>query len=188
MRATWRALASWPYPPGRRMTGDRIRSGWDAALGLLEEEIARLKGSDVVLGVVVSDDQVGFSGQLKAGGRTRFQHRGVEVSFDTTGRGRLVFHTDAYDDVTANVRAIGLGLEALRAVDRHGITSSAEQYAGFAMLPPGGPDPARGRQLVEAAGGMRQAERRHHPDAGGEQRDFVDIQAYKASLAPAARA
>lgn len=42
-------------------------------------------------------------------------------------------------------------------------------------------------QLVEAAGGIRQAERRHHPDHGGEQRDFVDVQAYKASLAPAGR-
>jgi hypothetical protein len=179
---------TWAYPPGRRMTGDRIRSGWDAALGLLEEEIARLKGSDVVLGVVASEDQIGFSGNHKAGGRTAFGHRGVEVSFDTASRGRLVFHTDAYDDVTANLRAIGLGLEALRAVDRHGITSSAEQYAGFAMLPPGGPDPARVRQLVEAAGGMREAEKRHHPDAGGDQRDLVDVQAYKAALAPASRA
>jgi hypothetical protein len=71
----------------------------------LEEEIDKLKGSDVVIGVVVDESQVGFSGNLKAGGLTRFQHRGVEVSFDTKARGRLVFHTDAYDDVTANLRA-----------------------------------------------------------------------------------
>jgi hypothetical protein len=36
-----------------------------------------------------------------------------------------------------NVRAIALGLEALRKVDRYGITRRREQYTGFRALPPG---------------------------------------------------
>lgn len=181
MRATWRPLPAWPYPPAKRLPGDRFRSGWEGALELLEEEIDRLKGSDVVIGVVVDDAQIGLSGNLKAGGRTSFKHRGVEVSFDTPSRGRLVFHTDAYDTVTANLRAIGLGLEALRAVDRHGITTSAEQYAGFAALP-ANTLADRGRDLAQAAGGLTQALKKHHPDHGGRQEDFLAVQAYREAV------
>lgn len=179
MRATWRPLAAWLYPPAPHLNGSRQRASWDDAMHELEREIAQLDGSDVVIGVVVPDDAISFSGGLKAGGRTRFGHHGVEVSFDA-GDGRLVFHTDVYDDVRQNLRAIGLGLEALRAVDRQGISQTGQQYAGFAMLPPGGPSVERGRRLVEEAGGIRAAEFRHHPDQGGNALDFADVQAYKA--------
>jgi hypothetical protein len=167
--------------------GARLRAHWETVLDRLEDEIDKLKGSDVVIGVVVDETQIGFSGNLKAGGRTRFMHRGVEVSFDTPKRGRLVFHTDAYDDVTANLRAIGLGLEALRAVDRHGITSTDEQYAGFAALGPGGPDPARGKVLAEHHGSVAEALKRTHPDHGGDPRDLADVQAYRKSIGAGAR-
>lgn len=178
MRATWRPLADWPYQPRIRAIAP-FRMGWEASLDSLELEVERLKGEDLVLGVVVDPAQIGISGMLKAGGRTAFRHRGVEVSFETPARGRLIFHTDAYANVTQNIRAIAAGLEALRAVDRYGITSTAEQYAGFAQLTAGGPDAQRGQVLVDRAGGMRQALMAHHPDRGGEPRDFADVQAYR---------
>ena len=181
MRATFRPLPTWPYPPRRRLTGARFRAGWAASLDKLEQEIAWVKGDDVVIGVVVDPAQIGFSGNLKSGGRTAFRGRGVEVSFETPRGGRLVFYTDAFDDVGQNLRAIALGLEALRAVERYGITSAAEQYAGFAMLPPGGPDPTRGRQLVAEAGSVTAALKQHHPDHGGDPAKFADVQAYRAS-------
>jgi hypothetical protein len=187
MRATWRPLSTWPYEPRRRIRGERFRSGWEVALEKVEEEIGRLKGDDVVIGVVVDPAQIGFSGQLKAGGRTRFGHAGVEISFDVPDGRRLVFHTDAYDTVTANLRAIGLGLEALRAVDRYGITSTSEQYAGFAMLGPGGPDPERGRKIAIRVGSVTAALRATHPDTradGYTDRDFADVQAYRDTLKP----
>lgn len=187
MRATWRPLAAWPYPDGPRLTGARIRSGWDAALELLDQEITRVKGDDVVIGVVCDESAVGLSGTLRSGARTAFRHRGVEVSFDHPDRGRVVLHTDAYDDVTANLRAVGLGLEALRAVDRHGITSSGEQYAGFAQLSAGGPDPTRGQRLVEEAGSLAKALKAHHPDHGGSAAAFADVQAYRKSIGAGAR-
>lgn len=181
MRATWRALANWPYEPRVRAITP-FRMGWEASLDSLELEVERLKGEDLVLGVVVDPAQIGISGMLKAGGRTAFRHRGVEVSFETPSRGRLIFHTDAYANVTQNIRAIAAGLEALRAVDRYGITSTAEQYAGFAQLTAGGPDPERGRLLVERAGGIRQALMEHHPDRNGDPKAFADVQAYRLQL------
>lgn len=49
---------------------------------------------------------------------------------------RLVYATDACQFWQHNVRSIALGLEALRAVDRFGISRRGEQYAGFrAALP-----------------------------------------------------
>jgi hypothetical protein len=185
VRATWRPLSVWPHPPRRRLSGVRFRSSWDEALSLLEEEVASLKGSDVLIGFVGTEDQVGFSGNLKAGGRSRFVHRGIEISFEVPGRGRLIFQTDAFDDVRQNLRAIGLGLTALRAVERYGITSTAEQYAGFAQLAAGGPDPVRGKALVESAGSLKEALRRSHPDQGGRQADFVDVVAFRDSRVPA---
>lgn len=87
----------------------------------------------------------------------------------------------------ANLHAIALGLEALRAVDRHGITSSAEQYAGFAQLTAGGPDPLRGKRLVDEYGSLPEALKRSHPDHGGSAAAFADVQAYRTSIGAAAR-
>jgi hypothetical protein len=44
---------------------------------------------------------------------------------------RLVYATDACDFWQHNVRSIALGLAALRAVDRYGISRRGEQYAGY---------------------------------------------------------
>lgn len=176
MRATWRPLPAWPYMPQASQV-DRFQSGWNETLAKLEREVEALSGSDLVIGVVAADSEFSISGQLKA--RAKLGHAGAEVSFDVPKRGRLVFHTAAFPSLQSNLRGIALGLEALRAVDRYGITTTAEQYAGFAALTPGGPDPARGQELVERAGGITPALKRHHPDHGGDARDFADVQAYR---------
>lgn len=46
-------------------------------------------------------------------------------------RKRLVYATDTCVYWQHNVRSIALGLEALRAVDRYGISKRGQQYAGF---------------------------------------------------------
>lgn len=168
----------WPYQPVPSPTSP-MRLGWEASLDSLDSELEAIDADDVVIGVVVDPAQIGISGQLRAGGRTAFRHKGVEVSFTTPKRGRLVFHTDAYGEVRQNVRAIAAGLEALRAVNRYGITSSDEQYAGFAQLTAGGPDAERGAQLVARAGGLPEALKKHHPDHGGNARDIADVLAYR---------
>lgn len=55
----------------------------------------------------------------------------------TQQQGRMVLATDTYEHWQANVRAIALTLEALRAVDRYGATQG-RQYAGFQQLTAGG--------------------------------------------------
>ena len=176
--ATWRALAVWPYEP-RPGSSSTFRTSWDQSLRKLEDEVSRIEGDDVVIGIVAAPSAISFSGALKS--RADITYPGAEVSFDLPGRGRVVFHTDAYKSLHANLHAIALGLEALRAVDRHGITSSAEQYAGFTQIGPGGGDADRGAELVRAAGGIPAALKKHHPDHGGNARDLADVQAFRRS-------
>ena len=66
----------------------------------------------------------------------------VAIQAATDPAKRLVYATDACEDWRHNVRSIALGLEALRAVDRYGISRRGEQYAGFrAALTSGGARP-----------------------------------------------
>lgn len=188
MRATWRPLPAWPYPeqPQRPAT---YKVTYSRTLIDLGREIGHLDGREVIIGVVVDESQIRLDGQMRADAKVR--HAGVEVSFEVRGGRRLVFHTDAHKGYTTswqdNLRAIALGLEALRAVDRYGITSTDEQYAGFAQLTAGGPDAARGKTLVDHAGSVVDALKRYHPDHGGNARDFADVQAYRKSIGAAAR-
>lgn len=179
MRATWRQLAVWPYPPAPKSSVS-FRADWNQTIRNLGDEIEKIKGSAVLIGIVADDSQFLLDGSVKPGFKT--SHPGAEVSFDTPDRGRLAFHTDAFSTLQANLRAISNGLEALRAVDRYGITSGNEQYAGFAQLGPGGGDPVRGKRLVDAAGTVRKALTAAHPDHGGSVADLADVQAYRTSV------
>ena len=49
----------------------------------------------------------------------------------------MTYATDRFFAWQDNVRAIALGLEALREVDRYGIAKKGEQYAGWKALPSG---------------------------------------------------
>lgn len=184
MRATWRQLPVWPYPPAPKSSVS-FRADWGQTIRDLGAEIEKIKGTAVLIGIVADDSQFLLDGSVKPG--FKVQHPGAEVSFDTPDRGRLVFHTDAFKTLQANLRAISNGLEALRAVDRYGITSGNEQYAGFAQLSPGGPDPLRGKRLVDEYGSLPEALKRSHPDHGGSAAAFADVQAYRKSIGAAAR-
>jgi hypothetical protein len=58
----------------------------------------------------------------------------VIPSFRDAENNPLSFPCDRYHDHEDNIRAIALSLEALRAVDRYGVTKRAEQYAGFKAI------------------------------------------------------
>lgn len=181
MQFTYRPLPNWPFPAtpwDQRRSRWTFKASWSDTLDKLEYEIGRLDGSSVVFGIGLEERDIRKDGLPRADARPA-RHPGVEISFDSR-HGRLTYSTDSYELWQHNVRAIALGLEYLRGLDRYGITRRGEQYAGWAQLTAGGPDPERGRALVEAAGGITMALRKHHPDAGGDARDFIDVQTYRA--------
>lgn len=178
MKATWRPLTVWPYTSTEKRKSSQFRTSWARSLTRLENELERMDATDPEIAIVATNDQFTLAGLPKAS--LRVLHPGAVVTFDSP-KGRLTFHTDVFPYLHDNLHAIAAGLEALRAVDRYGITSGTEQWSGFALTA-GGPDPARGKVLVERAGSLRKALMQHHPDHGGLARDFADVQAYRDSV------
>lgn len=136
-----RPLGPWlePVTP-ERQGAHRFRAAWSDTLTLLRRETGMLGADLVVMQVDVLAGQIRRDGMLRADARVGFP--GVRVSFNSI-HGPLTYATDMYerqwghgthDGWQANVRAIALSLEALRAVDRYGVTRRGEQYRGWAQI------------------------------------------------------
>lgn len=184
MAYAFRPLSTWPYsetPADRRRSRLTFKAGWQDTLDLLAYEIDWLGGSDVVIGADFREGDIRMDGMPRANAREPM-HPGVEISFNSKF-GRLAYSTDVCELWKHNVRSIGLGLEALRAVDRYGISQRGQQYAGFAMLSAGEDPIARGRRIVEAhQGEVHKALRATHPDTrepGYSDADFQGVMAYR---------
>lgn len=133
-RVTFRPL-SWDgprTPDDARRSPLAFRAGWTSTLELLDRELEHLDARDVVLELAVREDELRADGWPRSTARPTFP--GVRLAFVST-HGPLIYATDAYMAWQHNVRAIALGLEALRAVDRYGVTHRGEQYRGWTALP-----------------------------------------------------
>lgn len=112
---------------------------WSATLPLLEIELGNLDAEDIVieLGLMASD--IRKDGLPRA--QAKVTHPGIRLSFGSK-HGPLTYTTDRFagrwsndpPDWQINLRAVALSLEALRKVDRYGITKNAEQYAGWKAI------------------------------------------------------
>jgi len=119
------------------------------------------------------------------------------VSFTGSDDHQYSYPCDTFLDWQANLRAIALALEALRKIDRYGVTRRGEQYQGFRALPAAAevaqmtPEEAAAFiasqrpgvaaeailndiQLFEVL--FKLASRTLHPDSGGSHEDFVKLQ------------
>lgn len=178
MRVTFR-----PLEPGAFTTAPGLRRPFSApysrTLDALERELRHLGADATVIQLALGEDDIRLDGLPRANATPA--HPGVVVSFESREHGPLRYRTNRYGHWHHNLRAIALGLESLRRVDRYGITSKGEQYAGWKALPAGG-DQERaqhGRVLIERHGSIRAAEKATHPDNGGTGDDFAAVQAAK---------
>ena len=101
----------------------------------------------------------------------------------------FVIACDSYTMAAHNLRAVGVTVESLRAIARHGASSMLEQaFTGFAALPPAGavklwweilgvPREAGLREIMAAYSDLA---RIHHPDVGGTHERMSEInEAYR---------
>jgi hypothetical protein len=178
MNFAFRPIAVWPHGDTRpRRSRWAFKASWSSTLTLLERELRHLGATNCVIGAAFREQDLRLDGLPRADARVP-AHPGIEISFDTPAHGRLVYATDSCDWWEHNVRSIALGLEALRAVDRFGITRRGEQYAGWKQLTAGvSGDVDRGRDLIRTYGGVREAIKATHPDAGGDSDDFRAVTA-----------
>lgn len=145
---------------------------------LLSKELRQHGARQAVLEVDIREQDLRLDGLPRADRHARSP--GIVLSFLATAvpdSPQLRYEVATFSDWRANVRAVALGLEALRAVDRHGVTRRGEQYAGWKALMPGGPSVERGRALISEHGGIVPALKATHPDHGGDPHDFADVQA-----------
>lgn len=177
-------------PAHKRRSRYTFKASWTDTIDLLEREVRHLKARDVVLQVDVQEKDIRIDGMLRANATP--SHPGVRIAFESI-HGPLTYATDSCAYWQHNVRSIALGLEALRAVDRYGVTKRGEQYAGWKQLAAGSSDSshmtsdeavsilcsftdltAREVRTADPRWVLRTARGRAHPDKHGGDRAFWD--------------
>lgn len=141
----------------------------------IAEARARLQGEldriDARSPVLSSNVEMRLDGQPRSGREP--DDPGVAVYFQLAGRAHCL-PSDAYTRVADNIAAVAAHIEATRAIERHGVASVREMFAGFVALPASserpwwqvlGVKPDASRAEIEAA--FRAAARERHPDRGG---------------------
>jgi hypothetical protein len=204
MRYEIRPLVAWTDPEtGNRRSSSRFRASWQDTLEYLSSEIEKVGGREpVVIQVDVQEGDIRLDGMLRA--NAKVGHPGVVVSFESQ-YGPLRYATDAYErnwahgmpGWQANLRAIALTLEALRAIDRWGVSKRGEQYTGWKALPaaagvtfPSADEALRWmREQTGDNGSLRSARivyrdlaKRLHPDVGGSPEEWEKLSAARLLL------
>lgn len=169
-----------------------FKASWSDTLKLLDRELRLLDAERVVIEADFREQDIRIDGMIRANARQP-EFPGIRIAFDSK-HGPLIYQTDEHELWQHNVRAIALSLEALRSVDRYGVTKHAEQYTGWRAIGSGTATPMPAGPMTHAdaekfvwehAGpgsfaslraGYRAAARRLHPDVGGDAELFKQLQ------------
>jgi hypothetical protein len=138
------------------------------SLSRLHLELGRLNAVDEILSTNVPLRLDG----LPRSDQKEPQDPGAAVYFALLGKPRTLA-CDRWTRVADNIAAIAAHIEAIRAVDRYGVGTLEQAFAGYAALPSStqawwevlGVPPNADREAVDEA--FRLLAKRAHPDAGG---------------------
>lgn len=187
----FRPLSAWPWPatpPDARRSRWAFKATYEDTLDKVFYELSRLDATRAIIQTFHEHGDIRKDGLPRSNARQPTLP-GVVLTA-VTPKGTLTWRADHCDLWWHNLRSIALGLEALRAVDRHGITVTGEQYAGFREIPATGMGPADADPwaVLADAGGIsidtartdpqrayRNAARLHHPDQGGDPEAWLAI-------------
>lgn len=167
----------WPRTPGRDRKPARFRSYRSnleirEASRRLDQEMRLIKADD---GWLISSNAPLRGDGLPSQRAADPQDSGVAVYFKLRGAAR-VLACDRYRSLSDNVYAIALHIKALRAIDRYGVGSLDQAFAGYFALPANTAADWRAvfgfslEQRVSKADiedAYRQMVRSAHPDTGG---------------------
>lgn len=195
-------IGEWPT----RLTPNRQPSKFKATLSdtltLLDREVYHLVDTEAQqdsaeLLIAIPPGAFRIDGRPYANAKA--EHPGVIFSIDSK-YGHLSYPCDTFTTWQDNLRAIALALEALRKVDRYGVTKRGEQYRGFlaieATAAPSGfatvddaiaflatfhPTIPRAAEVPPRLL-LRAAQRKAHPDHGGDDATFQRVSLAEAKL------
>lgn len=179
---TW--PVAWPVAWPRKMAYDRARFGdhsMERAVRKTFRELQLLGVPDY--SVIVSSNVALRLDGLPRSNQPRPDDPGVAVYFQFEGEPH-VLACDCWDRPEHNLWAVAKHIEALRAQERWGVGTVKQAFTGYKALPPPssakqdwkltlqiGPNPTR----QEARDAYTRLAKRHHPDSGGDPRDFAII-------------
>lgn len=185
-------IVEWPGALTRNRVRSNFSSTQSATMGVLRRELEQLRAKDVLLQIAIPREAFRLDGYPRSTAKP--EHPGLILTMQSE-YGPLSYPCDTFTTWQDNLRAIALALEALRKVDRYGVTKRGEQYRGFlaiegARAMPSGfttADEAVGfiQKLLNAAEWttnpgdisfqIRQAKRLTHPDTGGNAETFQRV-------------
>jgi hypothetical protein len=148
------------------------------AAARLERELDRLGASDALLSTNL---KLRLDGAPR-GDQGEPSDPGAAVYFTLKKQPRCLA-CDRWTRVADNIAALAQHIDALRRIDRYGVGSLEQAFAGYAALPPtavdwpivlGVPTSASRDEIVSA---HRKLAARHHPDKGGRLEDMARINA-----------
>ncbi len=161
------------YTTGRSLTvGD--------GLNRLYGELRRLGAQGVVIS---SNLRLNLDGTPTAKQAAMLSDPGVAVYFKLKGKPR-VLACDKWLSAAENMAAIAGHIEAIRAVDRYGVGTLDQAFAGYQALPAAAgswfivlefSEPPKSWDVIEAR--YKSLARVHHPDAGGNGETMAKINA-----------
>lgn len=197
MNLTYRTIKVWPEGwPRESPKWTPFKSTFADTMEILKRELDMLGATEASIQLDTNERHIRADGQL--GGQAKINSQGVILTIDTRSHGTLVYACDEFErggnraeSWRENLRAIALGLEALRKVERYGIANRGQQYAGYRELPSGIAMGAAAMTFEQAARfiadqawpadeideqeviddldtAYRAAAKRLHPDAGGD--------------------
>lgn len=176
---TVRPLSMKPEQGFRRA---QFRATFSQTISLLHRELRELQAENIVLELDYRERDIRLDGLPRADARLGYP--AVVLSFGSK-HGPLRYATAEYNDWHDNLRAIALSMEALRAVDRYGVSKRGEQYTGWKQLEsPGAAMSAEAASdLLASYGGEMAALKATHPDKGGSTEEFHRVQEARRVLA-----
>lgn len=171
----------WPRTPEyKRLRNSPFKVESNKCRRELMDELRRLGATGIVIS---SDVPVRQDGSPYADAARRIiRNPGVALYFTLHGK-QMVMARDKFERVEDNLRSIGLAIEAIRAVERHGGAAMMERaFAGFTALPKPrcpfdvlGVSPLASHDEIERA--FRTKAREAHPDAGGSTAAMAELNA-----------
>lgn len=199
---TLRPIERWPGTLTANRVASQFSAPWKATLDLLDRELWHLgtrgRNASAVLQIAMRENDFRRDGMPRATAKP--EHPGVILAIEST-KGPLSFPCDRFTRWQDNLRAIALALEALRKVDRYGITPNNEQYTGWQQLPAApsastmSADEAERaiRRIADMAPAtglvvlLRRAQFLTHPDRGGDRETWDRVEAAAEVLRAAGR-
>lgn len=197
-------IREWPGELTRSRKPSQFSATLTATLDLLDREIWHLTNtraqqeSAELLIAIPAGDLWRLDGKPRA--HAVAEHPGVIFSLDSK-HGHLSYPCDTFTTWQDNLRAIAKALEALRMVDRYGVTKRGEQYRGFLAIeatavPAGFATTEEALHFLGVLARMepdrsnpdavrktwRAAQRVAHPDHGGDAATFQRVSLAEAKL------